>query len=175
MSGIYNSNYTPRSRFTRKCIGEAMIELLKTKELEDISVSDIVKKTGISRRTYYHYYHSKFEPIRDYLNEIISDYYEYYEHMKGPVPIKSYSNTLYYFTFFEQYEDCLLTLQRSNLRFLILDAINDFDESYVLPIFDGSVYELYYYNGAVLNTFLKWLSTKDHPSKEEMATLIQNL
>lgn len=175
MSKIYKSAYTDRSRFTRKCIGEAMIELLKTKELEDISVSDIVKKTGISRRTYYHYYHSKLTPIRDYLNEIISDYSEYYEHLKGPIPTKSYSNTLHYFTFFEQYTDCLLTLQRSNLRFLILDAINDFSESYILPNFAGSVYELYYYNGAVLNTFLKWLSLKDRPSKEEMANLIQNL
>jgi AcrR family transcriptional regulator len=175
MSEIYKSTYSNRSRFTRQCIGEALIELLKTNNIEAITVSDIVKKTGISRMTYYHYYHSKLEVLHDYLNEIISDYFNYYENWKEPFEIKTISNTIYYFTFFEQYEDCFLTLQHAHLDFFILNSINNFMQKYTFPYFNGSIYELYYYNGAIFNVFLNWLSTKDRPSKEEMANLIQNL
>ena len=52
-------NTSKRSQFTRMCIGEAIVSLIQTKEYEKITVSDIAKKAGVSRMTYYHYYDSK--------------------------------------------------------------------------------------------------------------------
>ena len=50
---------TQRNRFTRMCIGEAIVELMKRDSLDKITVSQIAKKAGISRMTYYHYYDSR--------------------------------------------------------------------------------------------------------------------
>ena len=65
---------TQRNRFTRMCIGEAIVELMKRDSLDKITVSQIAKKAGISRMTYYHYYDSKVNAIEDYLREIIIQY-----------------------------------------------------------------------------------------------------
>ena len=64
-------NKTRRSRFTRMCIGEAIIDLMKNTDYESIKISDIAKRSGISRMTFYHYYDSKSAALTDYLDEII--------------------------------------------------------------------------------------------------------
>ena len=38
----------------------------------------------------------------------------------------------------------------------MIDAINEYAELYVAPSYPGSVYDLYYYAGALLNVFLHW-------------------
>ena len=60
------SNFTKRNLFTRQCIGQAITELLKSGDFEHITVSDIVKKAGVSRMTFYKYYHTKNDVIKDY-------------------------------------------------------------------------------------------------------------
>ena len=42
------------------CIGEAVFALMDKKEYEKIKVSDIVKRAGVSRVTFYHYYETVF-------------------------------------------------------------------------------------------------------------------
>ena len=70
------SNFTKRNLFTRQCIGQAITELLKSGDFEHITVSDIVKKAGVSRMTFYKYYHTKNDVIKDYMQEIIAGYLE---------------------------------------------------------------------------------------------------
>ena len=41
------------------CIGEAVFALMDKKAYSAIKISDIVKKAGVSRMTFYHYYESK--------------------------------------------------------------------------------------------------------------------
>ena len=46
------------------------------KAFEDITISDIVKKAGVSRMTFYHYFQSKTDALNSYLHEIIELYLE---------------------------------------------------------------------------------------------------
>ena len=41
-----------------------------------------------------------------------------------------------------------------------------------MPIYPRSVYRLYYYSGALLNTFLKWEENGKQESTEEIAEII---
>lgn len=43
----------PRSRKTAQTLGEAMFQILRAKELSQISVSDLYRETGIARSTFY--------------------------------------------------------------------------------------------------------------------------
>ena len=54
MKSILGKNFTKRNRFTRQCIGESIITLMQSKVFEEITISDIVKKAGVSRMTFYH-------------------------------------------------------------------------------------------------------------------------
>ena len=74
MSNLSDSNRTKRNRFTRMCIGEALISLMEQNDYDSIKISDIVVKAGISRMTYYNYYHSKTDILEDYLQEMVAEY-----------------------------------------------------------------------------------------------------
>lgn len=163
---------TDRNRFTRMCIGEALLELLKKKSFDSISVSDIVRRAGISRMTYYNYYHSKTEVLSDYLQEIISAYILETQTKKDIGNFHDYAHILHCLLFFDSYADFLLTLVDADLYSLIIDAINDYMIKQVLPQYSGSVYELYYYSGALLNTYIQWLSNGKKESLKEIAQII---
>ena len=47
---------TEKNRETRRCIGEALLQLMKEKSLEEIRITDIVGMAHVSRMTYYKYY-----------------------------------------------------------------------------------------------------------------------
>ena len=53
---LFSRKYTKRTRFTRQCIGEAIIALVYKKDFDSITISDIVKTAGVSRMTFYHYF-----------------------------------------------------------------------------------------------------------------------
>ncbi len=59
--------------FTRTCIVTALFSLLKTKKFEEISISEIVKKAGVSRMGFYRNYESKENIIEQYILENFID------------------------------------------------------------------------------------------------------
>ena len=46
-------------------MGDALVNIMQQKAYDKISVSDIVKKAGVSRMTYYNYYGPKDELVKD--------------------------------------------------------------------------------------------------------------
>ena len=52
---------------------------------------------------------------------------------------------------------------------------NDFMLKYVYPEYNGSVYELYFYAGALLNTFLKWEELGKSESVDEIVDIVISL
>ena len=72
MRRFINKKFTKRNRFTRQCIGEAILFLIHQKGFEAITISDIVKKAGVSRITFYHYFHDKNDALNNYLYEFIT-------------------------------------------------------------------------------------------------------
>ena len=56
--------------FVRDCITKALFQLLKNKEFEDISVSDIIKRAGVSRMGFYRNFSSKENVVEEYILDI---------------------------------------------------------------------------------------------------------
>lgn len=59
--------------FTRECIVTALFEILKSKDLEEITISEIVKRAGVSRMGFYRNYTSKEDIIEQYVLDIFLD------------------------------------------------------------------------------------------------------
>ena len=55
---LHNENI---KKLTRQCLQEALIILLEKKNFEEISVTDICKKAGVSRMAFYSNFLSKEE------------------------------------------------------------------------------------------------------------------
>lgn len=165
-------HFTKRNRFTRMCIGEAVLALMEGQEFEKIKISDVVKKAGISRMTFYHYYHSNAEALKDYLDEIIMEYLQVSEHTEGIGRFHEKQHILFSLEFFDRYAALFLKLVKAKLYSLIIDAVNEFMLEQISPSYDGSVYELYYYGGALLNIFIKWEENGKKETAEEIAEIL---
>ena len=170
------SNKTKRNRFTRMCIGEALLTLLADNEYDSIKISDIVAKAGISRMTYYNYYRSKTDILDDYLHEVVALYMHSAEESKNTIGVfQDYNHVLHALKFFDQYSSFFLTMAHSGLYSVIINAVNRYMEENVLPHYSGSVYALYFYSGALINTFMKWEENGKVEPVEEIAKIVSSL
>lgn len=61
------------NRITRECIQTAFINMLSERELDQISVSEIVKKAGVSRTAFYRNYVSKEDILTVFSQELLRD------------------------------------------------------------------------------------------------------
>ena len=56
--------------FVRECITQSLFKLLESKKFEEISITDIITKAGVSRMGFYRNFSSKEEVIESYILEI---------------------------------------------------------------------------------------------------------
>ena len=163
---------TDRNRFTRMNIGEAVAALLKEKEFEKIQISEITKKAGVSRMTYYNYYETKEHALKDYLYELIKEFIVESDRHPEVGGMLTYGHIVFSLMFFDKYADFLLTLNKSGFYGMIINAMNEFMLEHISSIYKGSVYELYCYTGALLNLFIKWEENRKDMSAEEVGKII---
>lgn len=172
LEGKMTQNKTKRNRFTRMCIGEAIIDLMKTMEYDKIKVLDIAKRSGISRMTFYHYYESKLAALTDYLNEIILHYLRESRKTPNVGKFQEYEHILFSLNFYDQYANYFLVMKGAGLYSVLINGINEFMTARFSSRFKNSIYGLYYYAGALLNTFLKWEEGGKREPAEEIAKII---
>lgn len=165
-------NRTERTRFTRKCIGDGILELMSIREFHKIRVSDVAQRTGISRMTFYHYYDNITEALQDYLSEIISHYIAERNRCLPFERPHRYNQILFALNFFDGYADFFLKLNRAGLYSVIISAVNRFMLDNFAQNPGESPYGLYFYAGALLNTFLKWEENGKKETAEEVADII---
>lgn len=163
---------TERSQFTRMCIGESIIELMRENGTEGLSISSVAKKTGISRMTFYYYYESIQDALTDYMKEIITAYLKERKNTPGLGNFQEYSHLIFSLKFFDQYENFFLTMTQNGLHSILMAGINEFMLSYLPKETTRSLYDIYYYAGGLLNTFLKWEENGKKESAEEVAKII---
>ncbi len=72
---ILKQNNAEANAIARESIEKALILLMKEKEFSDISITDITKRAGVSRVTYYRNYSSKEDILSGYLQNVVTDFY----------------------------------------------------------------------------------------------------
>ena len=159
MAELFGKKYTNRTRFTRMCIGEAVFSLMDKKPYEEIRVSDIVKRAGVSRMTFYHYYEQKEDALADYFHEIVNGYVrERSEILKKGGKFHDPGSI-----------EHALKLVDAHLYHIILEAMNSFMMERIQPVYKIPPYELYFYGGALMNVFVMWEKNGKQETPEAIA------
>ena len=73
---VLRQNNQEANALTRDCIEKALILLMEKKKFDEISISDITKRAGVSRTAYYRNYKSKEDILSGYMqniNQALSD------------------------------------------------------------------------------------------------------
>jgi len=172
---IISTSMNTKTKFTRTCIGEAILALLQDTDFTKLKVSDIVKKAGVARASFYKYYDSPYAALTDYLQIIISEYVEDNQGTQKRDTYMERDHILYSLEFFDQYRELFLTLAEHGLHGIMLEGVNQFMEENVKTTKKISVYELYSYAGGLLNTFLKWEQEGKKDSAEDVADMLYDL
>ena len=162
---------TEKNRETRRCIGEALLQLMKEKPLEEIRITDIVDQAHVSRMTYYKYYDHKIEVLSDYLDELVLDYERDVAAQADIGGFQEYDHILHSLRFFGEHYEFAEILLNANLYSVFIDAINRYMEKRAEE-FHITKYELFYYGGALCNVYMKWIEGGRKETPEEIASHI---
>lgn len=166
------TNLTVRNQYIRMCIARNLIQLMESKNFEDITITELVKKANVSRMTFYKYYKSKKEVLSDYMYEIVNDYVEDTKKRTDIGRVHEFKRICHCLEFFKKYSPFIMTLVKANMYSLIIEAINNYMDTYVAPVSHYSRYELYYYAGALSNIFIKWLESGMIEKPEKIAKMV---
>ncbi len=166
-----NTKNNKRRRATRETIEKTFVNLLQTREIAQISVSDICKITGYNRSTFYANYldiYDLADKIRDgleaevndlYENELLcncgNDYLKLFQHIQD--------NQLFYDTYFKLGYDSKHTVDLASISRQQIGFPDDNLEYHVE------------FHKAGLNAIIKkWLACGCDKAPEEMVKIIQD-
>ena len=104
-----NTKNNKRRKESQEKIEKAFVALLQTHEIKDISVSDLIKITGLNRSTFYANYIDIFDladKVREALERDFSNLfadYDYFNERSGALKMFRHikENQLFYKTFFK--------------------------------------------------------------------------
>lgn len=162
---------------SKEWIADAFFAQLQKKNYEDITVSEIVKKADLSRRTFYRIFDSKQDIITCLLDRIMPDYIE--ELKTLPEKKRDYL-AIATVNFVNRHLELFRCLERNHLDYLIIDYFDQHFVSGYKEIWEQSFSD----NEEVERIFLMtisvehyniirlWLELCDTKTPEEMAVLI---
>ena len=159
------------NRLAKECIVTALIELMKVRDYDAISITDITQKAGVSRMAYYRNYTSKEDILNKYMDDVGLAIHEKIEKLNTKNELFHYFREL-----FEQlgdYHDLGITAYRAHLGELILENLNKHMVQTFPPCNDSpeEKYRHLFLAGAFYNVFIELLKSGRTESYDTMAEL----
>lgn len=157
-----------KDTLTRNYIFEAFYDLLIKKSFNDISVSDICVKAGVSRMSFYRNFKSKEDLAEKSIALILHSFKENLEKSKE---INQYIVTKEIFTTAEKYKDAFKSFKNT-------EFIKNFIDTFAHKIFDRAPedkidktkkYSSVFYFSALTGVLTYWINHGAIESPEEMA------
>lgn len=109
-----------RNAYVIEHITDALLKLLHSKPIEDISISELCDLAGIGRASFYRNFESKEDILREYIQQIFKEWTDESDKKEN----KPLSDLLYLlFAHFEKHRDFYGLLNERNLVFLLKDVI----------------------------------------------------
>ena len=107
---------------------QALIQLLRTKSLSNITISELTERAGVSRMTYYRNYSSMDEIFTSYLKDLVDAYRQDVAAWPDKGNYNDYRNMLHCYEYFDHYREfiaCLVNtgLGQINSAWFGLDAV----------------------------------------------------
>lgn len=159
------------NRIVRECMTTALLQLMKEKEFEDISVSEITKRAGVSRTSYYRNYDSKEDILKQGLDQVMEGFVRKVSALPKGAGVRDAVQCA--FRQGREESAFLILIHRAGLDNLLRDRFDSFIlglTQRVLLLRDG-VYPARILSGALLSALLYWFDTGMQEPDQELADL----
>lgn len=174
MRGVFTlttPNNQEINQLTREAIMTAMMQLLESKTIEQISVTELTKRAGVSRMAYYRNYESMTAIFQDICNQLF-----YRILAEGEAFILSgnwHQFWLHLFTFlYENQAEVKLILGNEMQSYFVLNYLNaafseDYSEATIRYNVRGMI-------GLAFNVMTEWVNNQFDISPNDLADLCMN-
>ena len=167
-----NTKNNKRRQTSCKKIERVFVELLQTKELNEITVSEIIKKTGLNRSTFYANYADIYglaDTIRENLENEVEKLYE-------PDRLNSYNSNDYLRLFRHIKANQLFYKTYFKLGYDRRHEINFYDTHQAEKFFDSRhiEYHIEFFKSGFNAIVKKWLESGCRETPEEMSEILRS-
>lgn len=158
-------------------LAESLIYLMNTKDLDDISIKEIVQKAGVSRMTYYRYFSEKTDILIFYMDYLFDKFIET-EKNNDNSSLGSVDHIKACLEYFRNYSDFALCIYKTSMEGIMLKAINRYMERHFVDDNDSEknrkkAFSLYAYSGAIYNCYMQWILSDFKLSSNEIANILK--
>ena len=167
-------------RRTRQWLLDSLTELMREKDFEQITISELAERSGLDRRTFYRHYSAKEEVITEHIRELAKGYET---SLRRSPAMNTHAIALAYFHVCQENGELLKLLHRHKLLPLLLDEFNRLfplihtkyhtGEDFYAPFDTG--YALSYHVGGFWNVLARWLSDGMKQTPEELAAMFRHM
>ena len=168
--GIQQYSSKEASEICRECIQAALIRLMKTKDLKDITITELTKTAGVSRTTYYRNYYDKADVLQDLFSGLMKE-------IAGEITASKtvYDTALAVFDGIRRNADVYQILLRAHyaeamLREITRIASSDLPENQPLEQM-----RIVFLTGALFNMVCTWMDAGMQQTPEQMADIYMEI
>lgn len=160
--------------YTRHYIVTALFKLMNEYDFNEISVTDIVKKAGVGRATFYRYFKRKEDIIVHYFDRIQKEYssvQHYYPRCKEDyiMVVRNIMNM------FKEHKEPMKLIKKARLEYLYLDYLNkNFENLFSFDYPNLNKYTPYIYAGMLFNLSMQWLNNDCTEDANNLSEVIVN-
>lgn len=166
-------DYFPEE-YTKHYIVQALFKLMHSYEYGKINVTDITRKAGVGRATFYRYFKRKEDVITYYFEHNTKKFsYEQriYPRCKEDY-VKIVTNIL---KMFKENKEPFKLIRKARLEYMYLDYLNkNFTAMFLSDHPDKDEYTPYLYAGMLFNLSMAWLDNDCPDSVDALAQIIVN-
>lgn len=102
-----------------ECITFALLDMMKKKPFNSITITDLTKRAGVGRVSFYRNFESKEEILQKHLKNLMDEWFKQYEGIEGD------NSNEKIFEYFYQNKDLYIMLYRQGLAHISLQSIMD--------------------------------------------------
>ena len=152
-------------------IVHALLDLMKEKDYEDISISEITEKAGVSRVSYYRNDKSREDILTESLTSMEKLFQKEFEEIPPHTPIRRVM-TIFFRTVREN-SDLFHLLYQAGMDRQIQECLNNlFLSSPLFPTLDKRrIYPAHLFTGALFNLLVQWYKNDMAENNSELSNL----
>ncbi len=147
----------PREDYSRHYVTEALFRLMASRPYGEITVSDIAKKAGVGRATFYRYFSSKEDVIKYFLNRTGAEFSS--EQIYRPRSVEDYEDIIKrVISYIRKYREKLKLLCKARLEYIYFDFVDSaLSKHFTGDLENDNPYQAAGYAGAISNITLLWV------------------
>ena len=161
------------SRLTRECLQTALIHLMAEKELDKISVTELVARAGVSRTAFYTNYSSKEEILTNWLTDSVDQLCELIR--EG---LRTGQITEIYVLLFDRIRqdvDTFSVMFKANLQALLFSQMEESVLKQLTPYDTESKYLITAWCGTLNYLIVRWVKDGMKETSSEIAQICREL